>query len=118
MPHDDPTTHAPNGWVLTLPPLKGSQIRDGSCASFRTDAQRHSDLQRLSKQNISDADAMRESSLDISRNFHNEEESPGETPSPARGSVDGSITDDSSSEDVFEEESEASVRTIRQERTS
>jgi hypothetical protein len=80
-------THALDGWFLAFPARMGSQIRDGTFASFRTNEQRRSDLQPFSDQNVAAAHALREGSSDNSRSFHHEEEGPRGTPSPARGPV-------------------------------
>jgi hypothetical protein len=71
---DAPQTHASNGWFLAFPARKGSKRQDGDLASFRTDAQRQEDWQRLSDQNIAAALALQEESPEHGRNFHDEEE--------------------------------------------
>jgi hypothetical protein len=69
------TSHADEGWYLTLPPTKkGSQVLDGLVSSYRSDEDHQAALQRRTDENQVMARRLAETSPDNGRTFHDAED--------------------------------------------
>jgi hypothetical protein len=70
---ETPTSHAPEGWFLSLPPTRrGSTVLDGLASSYRSDEDHQAAMQRRTDENQVMARRLAEASPDNGRSFRQE----------------------------------------------